>query len=116
MENVKWVAAEYDNPQAKTKKGRGLKLLLEDSLAVQGEFFRKVVREACEHCRIPVVGFRERELNERANATFGKAAARVRQQISTLRKTVGSPWTQDEKTAALAGLIVSETNGAILKP
>ena len=49
----------------------------------EGEFFRKVVREACEHCRIPVVGFRERELDERANACFGKAAARVRQQIST---------------------------------
>lgn len=82
----------------------------------EGEFFRKVVREACEHCRIPVVGFRERELDERANATFGKAAARVRQHISSLGKTVGSPWTQDEKTAALAGLIVSETSGASLKP
>ena len=82
----------------------------------EGEFFRKVVREACEHCRIPVMGLRERELDERAKATFGKAAARVQQQISTLGKTVGSPWTQDEKTAALAGLIVSETSGASLTP
>lgn len=82
----------------------------------EGEFFRKVVREAVEHCGIPVVGFRERELDERANACFGKAAARVRQQISTLGKTVGSPWTQDEKTAALAGLIVCETTGAGLTP
>jgi hypothetical protein len=48
------------------------------------------------------------ELNERANATFGKAAAGVRQRISDLRSTVGSPWTQDEKTAALAGLIVCD--------
>jgi hypothetical protein len=82
----------------------------------EGEFFRKVVREACEHCHIPVVGIRERELDERANAAFGKAADRVRQHISSLGKTVGSPWTQDEKTAALAGLIVSETKGAVLKP
>jgi hypothetical protein len=81
----------------------------------EGEFFRKVVREACEHCCIPVVGIRERELDEHAKATFGKAAARVRQHISTLGKTVGSPWTQDEKTAALAALIVSETQGAGLK-
>lgn len=72
----------------------------------EGEFFRNVVREACESCGIPVVGFRERELDERANATFGKAAAHVRQQVSILGKTVGSPWTQDEKTAALAGLMV----------
>jgi len=82
----------------------------------EGEFFRKVVSEACETCRILVVGLRERELDERANATFGKAAARVRQRISNLGKTVGSPWTQDEKTAALAGLILSETNGASPTP
>jgi hypothetical protein len=75
----------------------------------EGEFFRNVVREACESLGIPVVGIRERELDERANATFGKAAARLRQNIASLAKTVGSPWTQDEKTAALAGLIVTET-------
>lgn len=72
----------------------------------EGEFFRRVVREACERCCIPVVGFRERELDEHASATFGKAAAGVRQCISDLRRTVGSPWTQDEKTAALAALMV----------
>jgi hypothetical protein len=72
----------------------------------EGEFFRKVVREACERCGIPVVGFRERELDEHADAAFGKAAARVRQRISDLRSTVGSPWTQDERTAALAALMV----------
>ncbi len=82
----------------------------------EGEFFRRIVRQAFEHCRIPVKGIRERELNEHANETFGKAAARVRQHISSLGKTVGSPWTQDEKTAALAGLIVSETKGAGLTP
>lgn len=74
----------------------------------EGEFFRKVAREACERCGIPVVGFRERELDERANATFGKAAAGVRRRISDLRSTVGSPWTQDEKTATLAGLMVCD--------
>jgi len=74
----------------------------------EGEFFRRVVREACEHCRLSVEGFRERELDQRANATFGKAAAGVRQRISSLGKTVGSPWTQDEKAAALAGLMVCD--------
>lgn len=82
----------------------------------EGEFFRKVVREACERCGIPVMGFRERELNDRANTTFGNRARSVRQHISELRKTVGSPWTQDEKTAALAAFIVSETNGAGFTP
>ena len=84
--------------------------------AAEGEFFRKVVREACENCRIPVVGIRERELDKHASATFGKAATLVRQRISNLGKTVGAPWTQEEKTAALAGLIVTETNSARLTP
>ena len=74
----------------------------------EGEFFRRVVRVACERCRIPVDGFRERELDQRANATFGKAAAGLRQRISDLRSTVGSPWTQDEKAAALAGLMICD--------
>jgi len=76
--------------------------------AAEGKFFRKVAREACERCGIPVVGFRERELDERASATFGNAGIGVRQRISDLRSIVGSPWTQDEKTAALAGLMVCD--------
>ena len=85
-----------------------LKILASHALVhtSEGEFFRKVVREACERCRIPVVGFRERELDKHAEAIFGKAVPRVRQQISSLGQTVGSPWTRDEKFAALAGLIV----------
>jgi len=78
----------------------------------EGEFFRKVVREAYESCHIPVMGIRERELDKQTDAIFGKGAARVRQHISDLGKAVGSPWTQDEKTAALAAAVVSKTNGA----
>jgi len=95
-----------------------LKILASHALVhtAEGEFFRKVVREACERCRIPVVCFRERELDERAKATFGGAAAGIQRRILDLRKIVGSPWTQDEKTAALAALILCETNGASLTP
>jgi len=84
--------------------------------AAEGEFFRKVVREACESCHIPVMGIHERELDERANATFRKAAAGVRQHIAALGKTVGSPWTQDERSATLAALIASKTIGANFTP
>src|SRR5215467_3518144 len=73
--------------------------------AAEGEFFRKAIKEACESCHIPITCIRERDLDEQADATFRKPAARVRQDLSNLGKTVGSPWTQDEKTAALAGLI-----------
>jgi hypothetical protein len=72
----------------------------------EGEFFRNVVSDACEACHIPVMRFRERELDERANTTFGNRARSVQLHISELGKTVGSPWTQDEKAAALAALMV----------
>jgi hypothetical protein len=82
----------------------------------EGEFFRNIVSEACESCHIPVMGIRERELDKQADAIFGKAAPSVRQHISELGKIVGSPWTQDEKTAALAASVVSKTNGASFTP
>jgi hypothetical protein len=63
---------------------------------------------ACERCRIPVEGFRERELDQHAKAAFGRSADGVRQRISDLRAAIGPPWTQDEKTAALAGLIICD--------
>jgi len=42
----------------------------------EGEFFRNVVREACESCHLSVAGIRERELDERANATFWEGGGR----------------------------------------
>jgi hypothetical protein len=42
--------------------------------------------------------------------TFGKAAIRMRQQVSTLGRSLGPPWTKDQKTAALAALVVLATS------
>jgi hypothetical protein len=74
--------------------------------AAEGEFFRRAFCEACERLGHPVTGFRERDLDECAHTTFDKTAARAGQQISTLGKSLGPPWTTDQKTAALAALIV----------
>ncbi len=68
----------------------------------EGEFFRKVFREAFEQLRVRVTGFRERDLSESAVGAFGNAAPAILQRISSMRSVVGSPWTKDEKTAALA--------------
>jgi len=43
--------------------------------AAEGEFFRKVVREACESCHIPVIGIRERELDKQADRDIWKGCA-----------------------------------------
>jgi hypothetical protein len=63
----------------------------------EGEFFRQVVRQACEKLGIGVTGIRERELGE------GSA---LQLEIGRLGKIVGPPWTQDQKMAALAAMMV----------
>jgi hypothetical protein len=72
----------------------------------EGEFFRNIVRRACERLKISVEGFRERELEERAKAAFGKSASGVQRRIATAGSLIGAPWTRDHKAAALAALIV----------
>ena len=74
--------------------------------AAEGEFFREVFSKACADLELSVMGVRERELEERLKTTLGKAAARIRQQISTMGRSIGPPWTTDQKTAALAALVV----------
>src|ERR1700736_459100 len=74
--------------------------------AAEGEFFREAFSKACEGLDLSVTGFRERNLDECVQATFGKAATRMWQQISTLGRSLGPPWTKDQKTAALVALIV----------
>src|SRR5260370_41808253 len=74
--------------------------------AAEGEFFREVFSKACEGLDLSVSGIRERDLEECVQTAFGKAATRMRRQISTLGRSLGPPWTADQKTAALAALIV----------
>lgn len=72
----------------------------------EGEFFRQAFRHAFENREVPVIGIRERELDERAQQAFRKLAAQVRKNIDSMGRVLGPPWTQDEKTAALAAAIV----------
>jgi hypothetical protein len=72
----------------------------------EGHFFREVFANACESCNLPVEGIRERDLDERLQKAFGKAATRVRRQVADQRRVIGSPWTADQKLATLAALLV----------
>lgn len=74
--------------------------------AAEGEFFREVFSKACEDLDLSVTGIRERDLQECAKTAFGKAAVRMQQQLFALGRSLGPPWTTDQKTAALAALIV----------
>jgi hypothetical protein len=74
--------------------------------AAEGEFFREAFSKACEGLNLSVTGFREHNLDECVQTTFGKEATRMRHQVSTLGRSLGPPWTKDHKTAALAALLV----------
>ena len=72
----------------------------------EGEFFREILRQACTAHGIAVAGIRERDLEQRARAVFGARAARLRLTIESMRHSLGPPWRQDQKIAALAATIV----------
>jgi hypothetical protein len=74
--------------------------------AAEGEFFRQAFRQALERLEIPVIGIRERDLDDQARKAFGKAADEVHERINSMGRLLGPPWTEDEKTAALAAAIV----------
>jgi hypothetical protein len=72
----------------------------------EGEFFRDAFRKASEGLQFSVAGFRERDLDKHFAETFGKSAARMSRQISDLSRAVGPPWTQDQKLATRAAMLV----------
>ena len=72
----------------------------------EGEFFRCAFREAFEELEIGVTAISERELEARAKIALGAAASRTGRRIESLGRALGPPWTQDQKTAALAAAMV----------
>ncbi len=67
----------------------------------EGEFYRNALVEAGEHCGLPVFGVKERELYERASAQLHTPVDKLQQRVAELGRSIGPPWTQDQKYAAL---------------
>jgi hypothetical protein len=74
--------------------------------AAEGEFFRDIFSNVCQELALSVTGFRERDLDASLHAAFGKAATKLKHQILTLGRSLGPPWTADQKTASLAAVLV----------
>jgi hypothetical protein len=72
----------------------------------EGEFFREAFSQASKSLNLPVTKIRERDLEALLQSTFPKSATTLRRQISNMGRTLGPPWTQDQKTATLAALLV----------
>jgi hypothetical protein len=72
----------------------------------EGEFFRRAVWRACERLNVCVRGFRERDLDEQVETAWAGAAAGLQRRIASLGKSIGAPWTEDQKRASLAASII----------
>jgi hypothetical protein len=70
--------------------------------AAEGELFREALRQASRRCGLLLVEVRERDLDELAEASLRLSTAQLARWLATWGKTLGPPWTQDEKRSALA--------------
>ena len=70
----------------------------------EGELFRETIRRACESLRIPIMGYRERDLK----GSKGLPAKIIRT-IANAGKSLGPPWTADHKSAAAAACLALKT-------
>jgi hypothetical protein len=75
----------------------------------EGEFFRQAFRQALTILKIPVMGISERQLEQQAQLTFGRAVSKLHERIAGMGRLLGPPWTTDQKTAALGAFMALAT-------
>jgi len=68
----------------------------------EGELFRDALRQACQRCRVPVAGIKEKQLFDLGTARLKIPVAQLRHRLHKLGQSLGPPWTVDQKLATLA--------------
>ena len=71
-----------------------------------GELFREALRHSSADCGLEIACIKERELLDRGVKTLRTKRDRLLRRLTELGTAFGSPWTQDEKYAALAAWLV----------
>lgn len=66
-----------------------------------GELFRESIRSACDQAKLPLKAIRERELLGATAERLKRRPEFLLRHVTMLGKSVGPPWTQDEKLATL---------------
>ena len=72
-----------------------------------GEHFREAILHARARCGLRDLRIKERELLKSAEEMLGLKGSAVMERVTELGKPFGSPWSQDEKFATLAGWLAS---------
>lgn len=71
----------------------------------EGELYRGAIVHAGESLGLPMTSVRERELLARAGADLSLTSSGLERGIAEMRRSLGPPWRQDEKYAALVAWI-----------
>jgi hypothetical protein len=71
-----------------------------------GELFREALRHSSADCGLEIACIKERELLDRGVETLRTKREKLLRRLTELGAAFGSPWTQDEKYAALAAWLV----------
>jgi len=74
--------------------------------AAEGEFYRDALAQAATHAKLPVTRIREREALRQAADELGRPEAKLKEKLTSLGKSLGPPWTEDQKLATLAAWIL----------
>ncbi len=84
------------------------RILLSHALihTADGELFREALRHSCADCGVEIACIRDRELLERGVKTLRMKREKLLRRLTEIGTAFGSPWTQDEKYAALAAWLV----------
>ena len=71
----------------------------------EGVLFRDVLADAAAGCDLRLVATPEKSLLEYAESALRTSASSLSQEIAALGKSVGAPWSKDQKEATLAAMI-----------
>ena len=74
--------------------------------ALEGQLFRRVVKEAVTRGRLRCSIWRDRDLYGLAAITLKQPERALRDSLTALGRHVGGPWRAEQKTAALAAWLV----------
>ena len=71
----------------------------------EGVLFPEALCQEAARCNVPVVKVPEKELEAYAERHLLMTRGDIAERLAALGKNAGSPWTKDQKTAALAAMI-----------
>jgi len=71
----------------------------------EGVLFREALAGAVTECGLKLVKIREKELLEKAELVLGESSESLSKRLAAIGRSVGPPWTKDQKDATLAAMI-----------